>query len=107
MAGTSHREPPRDGPLCDTLLTLVGRARLNEGDTGEGDASSARNTSCPRRTAPFMECGWRKPIGTGGGFESEKTGGFGSESVAEFIGIRTSPDSGQKAEPSGTLTEDS
>ena len=86
MAGTSHREPPRDGPLRDALLTLVGRDRLNDGDTGEGDASSERKTSCPRRTAPSMECGWSKPIGTGGGFESEILADL--ESVAEFIGIR-------------------
>ena len=30
LAGRCHREPPRDGPLRDTLLTLVDRARLNE-----------------------------------------------------------------------------
>ena len=38
MAGKRHREPPRDVPLKETLLTLVRRARLNEDDTGEGDA---------------------------------------------------------------------
>jgi len=30
LAGTRHREPPRDDPLPDSLLTLVGPARLNE-----------------------------------------------------------------------------
>jgi hypothetical protein len=28
-----HTEPPRNGPLRDTLLTLAGRARFNGGDT--------------------------------------------------------------------------
>jgi hypothetical protein len=57
LAGTSHSEPPGDGPLCVTLLTLAGRVRINEGETGEGDASSARNKNCPRRTVPFMGVG--------------------------------------------------
>jgi hypothetical protein len=59
-AGSSHKEPPSDGPLCVTLLTLVGRARINEGETGEGDASSARNKNCPRRTMPFMDVAHRE-----------------------------------------------
>ena len=60
MAGRSHRESPGDGPLCVTLLTLVSLARINEGETGEGDASLARNTSRARHTAAFMGCVWRK-----------------------------------------------
>ena len=60
LAGRSHRESPGDGPLCVTLLTLVSLARINEGETGEGDASLARNTSRARHTAAFMGCVWRK-----------------------------------------------
>jgi hypothetical protein len=81
VAVRRHREPTRDGPLTDTLLTLVDRTRLNEGDTGEGYASSARSTNCPRHTVPFKGCGWRKPTATGVG--------FGSEPVSEFIGVFT------------------
>jgi hypothetical protein len=79
LAGTSRKEPPRDRPRRDTLLTLVGRARLNEGDNCAGDAPSARNMNFPRRTVPFKGSGWGKSIGIG--VE------FGSESVAEFVGI--------------------
>ena len=30
LAGRSHREPPGDGPLCATLLTLVGGTNRSE-----------------------------------------------------------------------------
>jgi hypothetical protein len=46
-----------------------------------------------------IKSGWRKPIGTGGGLESEMLAPLRLESVAEFIGIRGRPQLGKSRTP--------
>ena len=80
LAGSSRRKPPPESPLRDTLLTLIAPDLM--GTTAAKGHTLGAEHELPRRTVIGMKSGWRQPIGT--------NGGFGSESMAEFIGLLTS-----------------
>lgn len=86
MAGSSHREPPRDNPLPDTLLTLIApdsmRRTREKGCIlgGEHKLPKAYGRGHGKWVAEADRNRWRVWIGIAGAVEPE--------SAAEFIGMR-------------------
>ena len=70
MAGSSHREPPREGPLRETLLTLVAPDSM-ETTPAKGQILGAEHELPQAYGHRHGKVVWRKPIGTDGGFESK------------------------------------
>ena len=56
LAATSHRKLPRDAPLPATLLTLVSRARLNEGAIRVQSADLALTPTVGRSARRQQRC---------------------------------------------------
>jgi len=100
VAGSSHREPPRDSPLPYTLLTLIApdsmRTTREKGCIlgGEHELPKAYGRGLGKWVAEADRNRWRVWIGIAGAVEPE--------SVAEFIGMRSR--SRRRADPWLTAT---